>query len=92
VQGGVPTNQFITKKLWGFASEPPFLHHGRALTIHDAIVLHGGEALTSRQAYQALSAADQRCVVDFLKTLQIMEENGPLERTEESDGNSDSDD
>ena len=23
----VPTDEWITKKLWGFASEPPFLHH-----------------------------------------------------------------
>jgi hypothetical protein len=82
VQGGVPTNEFITKKLWGFASEPPFLHHGRALTIHDAIVLHGGEALAARQAYEALSETDRKCVVDFLKTLQVMPENGPLEMVE----------
>ena len=37
VQGGVPTEQWMTRRLWGFASEPPFLHHGRATLISDAI-------------------------------------------------------
>ena len=91
VQGGVPTSQFITKKLWGFASEPPFMHHGRALTIHDAIVMHGGEALAAKTAYEALSGRDQKCVVDFLKTLQVMPENGPLEAIEDDDDDGDDD-
>ncbi len=82
VQGGVPTSQFLTKKLWGFASEPPFMHHGRALTIADAILMHGGEAQAARDAYAALSEANAACVIDFLKTLQVMPENGPLESIE----------
>jgi hypothetical protein len=82
VQGGVPTEQFLTRKLWGMANEPPFLHNGRALTIHDAIVKHGGEAATTRDAYLALPAARQRLVVDFLKTLQVLPENSPLEVVE----------
>jgi len=82
VQGGVPTEQFLTRKLWGMANEPPFLHSGRALTIHDAIVKHGGEAALTRDAYLALPAARQRLVVDFLKTLQVLPENSPLEVVE----------
>jgi CxxC motif-containing protein (DUF1111 family) len=79
VQAGVPTNQFLTKKLWGFASEPPFLHHGRALTIDEAIQKHGGEAASSRAAYNALSGQDRDSVIDFLKTLQTVPEDSPLE-------------
>ncbi|MBL8840544.1 MAG: hypothetical protein JNL90_03325 [Planctomycetes bacterium] len=82
VQGGVPTSWFLTKKLWGFASEPPYMHHGRALTIADAILMHGGEAQPARDAYAALSATDAACLIDFLKTLQVMPENGPLESVE----------
>ncbi|MBI5363785.1 MAG: hypothetical protein HZA53_11450 [Planctomycetes bacterium] len=83
VQGGVPTNQFITKKLWGFASEPPYLHNGRALTIDDAIRKHGGDAATSRDAYLALSEARRKSIVDFLKTLQTLPENSPIEVTQD---------
>jgi len=82
VQAGVPTELFITRKLWGMANEPPFLHNGRALTIHDAISRHGGEAQAQRDAYLALGTTDQHCVVDFLKTLQVLPENSPLEVVE----------
>ena len=34
----IPTQQWMTRKLWGFASEPPFLHHGRATLISEAIL------------------------------------------------------
>jgi hypothetical protein len=78
VQGGVPTKEFVTKKLWGFASEPPFLHNGRALTIDEAIRRHGGEAEAARDAYLAFSSQDRKSIVDFLKTLQILPENSPL--------------
>lgn len=78
IQAGVPTNQFITRKLWGSANEPPFLHNGRALTLDEAIRRHGGEAEAARDAYLALSASDRLSVVDFLKTLQVLPENSPL--------------
>ena len=39
---GVPTDEWLTRKLWGFASEPPFLHHGRATLMSEAILAHGG--------------------------------------------------
>ncbi len=72
VQGGVPTNVFITKKLWGFFSEPHFLHNGRATTISEAILAHGGEALGPRTAFAGLSEANRRNVVEFLKSLRIL--------------------
>jgi CxxC motif-containing protein (DUF1111 family) len=78
-QGGVPIELFLTRKLWGMANEPPYLHNGRALTIHEAIVRHGGEATAQRDAYLALTDAEQRSVVDFLKTLQVVPEGSPLE-------------
>ena len=28
------------QKLWGFYSEPPFLHHGRANLLNDVIEMH----------------------------------------------------
>ena len=71
----VPTDQWLTRKLWGFANEPPYLHHGRATLISEAILAHGGEAQPSRDAFASLPPNDQTAVVEFLKTLQIMPES-----------------
>lgn len=75
IQGGVPTSVFITKKLWGFASEPHFLHNGRATTISAAILAHGGEAQAIRNNFAALSDPNRRCVIEFLKSLQVLPED-----------------
>ena len=71
---GVPTDQWLPRKLWGFANEPPYLHHGRALLISEAIMAHGGEGQASRDGFEALSLNDQAAVIEFLKTLQILPE------------------
>ena len=63
---------WLTRKLWGVASEAPFLHHGRATLISEAILLHGGEAEQQRLEYAALAPDDQAAVVEFIKTLQIL--------------------
>jgi len=73
-QGVIPTEQWLTRKLWGFANEPPFLHHGRATLISEAILAHGGEAQEMRDAFADLPEDDQAAVVEFLKTLQILPE------------------
>jgi CxxC motif-containing protein (DUF1111 family) len=72
VQAGVPGNMFLTKKLWGAANEPPFMHHGRATTLDEAIRMHGGEAQAARDAYVGLSEMDRDCIVDFLKSLEVL--------------------
>ena len=73
IQQGVPTDQWMTRRLWGFASEPPFLHNGRALLISEAILAHGGEAEASKTRFTQLSEEDQQAIVEFLKSLQIPE-------------------
>ena len=70
----VPTEQWLTRKLWGFANEPPYLHHGRATLISEAILAHGGEAQPSRDAFANLPPDDQAAIIEFLKTLQITHE------------------
>jgi CxxC motif-containing protein (DUF1111 family) len=67
--GVIAPNLFLTVPLWGVASTPPYLHDGRAPTLRDAIVLHGGEADDARRQFQGLSADDQTKVVEFLGTL-----------------------
>lgn len=69
------SGKFITRKLWGFANQHSFGHNGQFTTIRDAVLAHRGEAETSRQSYQALSQHDQDCVIEFLKSLQIVAGN-----------------
>ena len=71
IQGGVPTEQWMTRRLWGFASEPPFLHHGRATLISDAIKAHGGSANGARNRFIGLPQDEQDALIAFLKTLTI---------------------
>jgi CxxC motif-containing protein (DUF1111 family) len=46
-----------------------FLHDGRARTIEEAILWHGGEGLASRKAYEALKAEDKTEILKFLNSL-----------------------
>ena len=62
--------QFTTARLWGVADTAPYMHDGRALTIGEAILMHGGEAQAPRDAYAALTEADQARLLEFLLTLR----------------------
>jgi len=46
-----------------------YLHDGRARTLEEAILWHGGEGEKSRAAYVALPEADKTALIAFLKTL-----------------------
>ena len=63
---------FLTKKLWGIANEPPYFHHGKFVTMREAIEAHRGDALEEYQAWAAASKYDQDSVIEFLKTLQVL--------------------
>jgi CxxC motif-containing protein (DUF1111 family) len=77
IQNGVPTDQFITKKLWGFYSEPPFLHNGRCTTVTEAIQAHGGEAQAALDAWNALTQDERNELFQFLKSLQVLPPGSP---------------
>lgn len=62
--------EFITARLWGVADTAPYLHDGRALTLREAILMHGGEALAARNAFAALPLHRQQLVIDFLGSLR----------------------
>jgi len=70
LQKGVPTNYWLTKKLWGFYSEPPFLHHGRANLLNDVIEMHQGDAKISSNAYFDLNLDEQQYLIEFLKSFK----------------------
>ena len=68
-QGTIPPQVFLTRPLWGLAETAPYLHDGRAPTVHDAIVGHGGEATAARDAYLALDEPARAGVRVFLTSL-----------------------
>jgi CxxC motif-containing protein (DUF1111 family)/beta-glucanase (GH16 family) len=49
--------------------EASYLHDGRARTIEEAILWHGGSGQAANDAYQALSSADQAALLRFLESL-----------------------
>ncbi|MBV1859208.1 MAG: hypothetical protein KUG77_12410 [Nannocystaceae bacterium] len=67
--GGVAADVFLTPPLWGIARSRPYLHDGRAPTLEDAILLHGGEAEASRDAFAALEEPDRAPLRVFLTAL-----------------------
>lgn len=65
---------FTTMRLWGVADTAPYLHDGRALTITEAIEMHGAdvesEAHTAVQAFKLLADASKQDILNFLDTLR----------------------
>ena len=68
-QDKIPARVFLTRPLWGLAETAPYLHDGRAPTVHEAIALHGGEATPARDAYLALDESGRASVRVFLTSL-----------------------
>jgi cytochrome c551/c552 len=66
---GISKGAFLTRPLWGLAESAPYLHDGRAATIPEAILAHGGEGKAARDAFAALPTDDQRNLHVFLLSL-----------------------
>lgn len=67
--------EWRTPPLWGLGlaqlvqPEATFLHDGRARTVAEAILWHGGEALPAREAFRTASRDDRDALLAFLATL-----------------------
>jgi cytochrome c peroxidase len=75
----IPKPMFLTRPLWGVADTGPWLHDGRALTLHDAILQHkskGSEANPVINAFLKLDPAKQAAVEAFLLSLQLPVQQG----------------
>ncbi len=70
-EAGVERDVFLTTPLWGTGSTGPWLHDGRAATLGEAILWHGGEAEAARAGFAELAAADRAAVLAFLDHLVI---------------------
>ena len=68
---GTLTTQFMTEPLWGVGSSPPYGHDGRSINLREVILRHGGEALTSRNAFAKLPESQKAAVLEFLNSLVL---------------------
>ena len=68
-------NEWRTAPLWGIglkkttAGATNYLHDGRARSLEEAILWHGGEAKAAREAFTNLEKADRIRLLGFLESL-----------------------
>lgn len=75
-EGSAKTYEWRTPPLWGVGLSKKsqggqyfLLHDGRARSIEEAILLHGGEGIQSRSNYEALTADEKTKLIKFLESL-----------------------
>jgi CxxC motif-containing protein (DUF1111 family) len=68
-RGDARPEEFRTEPLMGLRFREAFLHDGRSVTLDDAILQHGGEAVGARNRYAALKAGQKSALIAYLSTL-----------------------
>jgi CxxC motif-containing protein (DUF1111 family) len=75
-EGSAKTYEWRTPPLWGLGLSKNsqggqyfLMHDGKARSIDEAILLHGGEANQIRNNYQVLTAAEKTKLIQFLESL-----------------------
>lgn len=67
--------EWRTPPLWGIgltadvSGQASFLHDGRARTLLEAILWHGGEAFNARETVRMMDAPDRAALITFLESL-----------------------
>jgi len=75
IQGDASGSEWKTPALWGLGlvqtvnKDSSFLHDGRARTIEEAILWHGGEAENSKETFMNYSADERQQLLSFLHSL-----------------------
>lgn len=74
-EGGATGREWRTPPLWGIgltqvvSGHTFFLHDGRARSLEEAILWHGGEAQAARDAYAGMAKAERDALVAFVSSL-----------------------
>jgi CxxC motif-containing protein (DUF1111 family) len=75
-EGFATTSEWKTPALWGLGLSKDtqggsyfLMHDGRAHSLEEAILLHGGEATNSREKYKLLSDTEKSNLLKFLESL-----------------------
>ncbi|MBS4029455.1 MAG: hypothetical protein KGZ58_12565 [Ignavibacteriales bacterium] len=76
IEGEANGKEWRTTPLWGLrlyaenlGGTAYYLHDGRTNDLKTAILFHGGEAMSARNLFNALSNADKEAVLAFLRSL-----------------------
>lgn len=75
-EGSAQTYEWRTPPLWGLGlaknsqgGQYYLMHDGRATSISQAILFHGGEAFNSKESFLGLSDSDKQKLIKFLESL-----------------------
>jgi CxxC motif-containing protein (DUF1111 family) len=75
-EGSAETYEWKTPALWGLGLSPNsqggsyfLMHDGRARSIEEAIIMHGGEAQNAKENFVALTESDKKSILKFLESL-----------------------
>jgi CxxC motif-containing protein (DUF1111 family) len=75
-EGNAKTYEWRTPPLWGLGLSPDsqggqffLMHDGRAKSIEEAIIMHGGEATASKNKFVQMNTAEKNAILKFLKSL-----------------------
>jgi hypothetical protein len=71
---GTGASVFLTRNLWGVGTTAPYLHDGRATTLTEAILEHGGEASASQSAFVGLPLGSQMDLIAYLNNLVLFKQ------------------
>jgi CxxC motif-containing protein (DUF1111 family) len=72
---GATGSEWRTPPLWsigltaGVSGGEAYLHDGRARTLEEAILWHGGEGEQSKEAFRTMPASNRAALIKFLKSL-----------------------
>jgi CxxC motif-containing protein (DUF1111 family) len=69
VQNNAIGAEWRTTPLAGIRLRKRYLHDGRATTLRDAILAHGGTAQIVRDRFFDLGKTDRRAILDFVRNL-----------------------
>ncbi len=69
---GPDPSEWRTPPLWGVADSAPYMHDGRAATLEQAILMHGGQGKRAAEKFAVLKPEEKERVLAFLKTLRAL--------------------
>jgi CxxC motif-containing protein (DUF1111 family) len=73
--GAASGSEWRTSPLWsigltaGVSGGEAYLHDGRARSLEEAILWHGGEAEGAKEIFRNMSQAERAAIIKFLKSL-----------------------
>ncbi|MBX9686947.1 MAG: hypothetical protein K2X27_09610 [Candidatus Obscuribacterales bacterium] len=68
-EGRASASEWRTAPLWGIRKRKQYLHDGRAKSLSEAIMLHGGQAEQAAASFNALCETEKNELLEFLQSL-----------------------